>query len=220
MIPTEIDFKINSNSSIICCGSSNAGKSSFIINNFINNAENIFTNPPHKIVYIYTVFQKKFEDCQKKNANVHFTDSLENIRSHLDKKEQTLIIIDDAQNRITSPESLEHIEFLFMIATNHLNLTLIVVLHSWSVPKLRLCLNQASYVFFFRVRDVSALIQLNKESFPYARGFLIKCYRNITYQKYTPVILVFHCDVNCPYVRNELLPSPNSEIYFPKYESN
>lgn len=215
MIPSEVDFKIKSKSSIIIVGSSHAGKSTFILENLVANAHNVFTDPPKKVVYIYTVYQPLFN--KYKNQGIHFTDSLKDLVGHLDENSRTLIIIDDCQLRITDPSSLETINFLFCMATNHLNLTLCLVMHSWTAPKLKLSMNQASYILYFRVRDQSSLIQLGRECFPYERGFVMNCYRKATARKYKPVILDLHMDSDTPHIRNSLYPEPDTEIYFPSY---
>jgi hypothetical protein len=114
------DIRLEENFKLFISGPSRCGKT-FFISSLLENLSSFAKQPPTKIIYIYTVWQSKFDEMSgmvnifiKDNPNI-----LEQIKEHA-TQEPMFIIFDDMINST----SLADIAQLFTVDGRHMNLSM------------------------------------------------------------------------------------------------
>ena len=107
---------------MLICGASQTGKTRFVFE-MIRNRNEIFTECPEKIYYIYSQNQQIFDDYKH---CVHFTQDL-SILDELPENENVLVIIDDMQDEIRDSKKVQH---LFTKGSHHLKINFILILQN------------------------------------------------------------------------------------------
>ena len=90
------DIRFCVNFKIFACGPSRCGKTCFIID-IIQNLQNIAKAPPNKILYVYKVWQQKFDELQESGLVDHFVQD----QKDLVKKLKTLSKRETSLSNIT-----------------------------------------------------------------------------------------------------------------------
>ena len=115
------DLRLIENFKIFVGGPSRCGKTFFVVD-FIQNLKSISKIPPTNIIYVYKVWQPKYDEIRKL-ITVYIQeqeDLLEKIKEHL-SDQPSLIVFDDLINS----KSLKNIAQLFVVDGRHLNMSLI-----------------------------------------------------------------------------------------------
>jgi GTPase SAR1 family protein len=115
------DLRLIENFKIFVGGPSRCGKTFFVVD-FIQNLKSISKIPPTNIIYVYKVWQPKYDEIRKLITVFiqEQEDLLEKIKEHL-SDQPTLIVFDDLINS----KSLKNIAQLFVVDGRHLNMSLI-----------------------------------------------------------------------------------------------
>ena len=114
------DIRLEENFKLFLSGPSRCGKTYFI-STLLENLSSFAKQPPTKIIYIYTVWQLKFDEMSGM-VNVFIKDNssiLEQIKTHA-TGEPVFIIFDDMLNS----NSLPDIAHLFTVDGRHMNLSM------------------------------------------------------------------------------------------------
>ena len=114
------DIRLEENFKLFLSGPSRCGKTSFI-STLLENISSFAKQPPTKNIYIYTLWQTKFDEMQgmvnvfiKDNSNI-----LEQIKTYV-TGEPMFIIFDDMINSTSLPD----IAWLFTVDGRHMNLSM------------------------------------------------------------------------------------------------
>ena len=115
------DLRLIENFKIFVGGPSRCGKTFFVVD-FIQNLKSISKIPPTNIIYVYKVWQPKYDEIRKLITVFiqEQEDLLEKIKEHL-SDQPSLIVFDDLINS----KSLKNIAQLFVVDGRHLNMSLI-----------------------------------------------------------------------------------------------
>ena len=115
------DLRLIENFKIFVGGPSRCGKTFFVVD-FIQNLKNISKIPPTNIIYVYKVWQPKYDEIRKLITVFiqEQEDLLEKIKEHL-SDQPSLIVFDDLINS----KSLKNIAQLFVVDGRHLSMSLI-----------------------------------------------------------------------------------------------
>lgn len=115
------DLRLIENFKIFVGGPSRCGKTFFVVD-FIQNLKSISKIPPTNIIYVYKVWQPKYDEIRKLITVFiqEQEDLLEKIKEHL-SDQPSLIVFDDLINS----KSLKNIAQLFVVDGRHLSMSLI-----------------------------------------------------------------------------------------------
>ena len=115
------DLRLIENFKIFVGGPSRCGKTFFVVD-FIQNLQTFCKIPPTEIIYVYKVWQPKYDEIRKSiTVFIQEQESLvEKIKEHV-SGQPTLIVFDDLINS----KSLKNIAELFVVDGRHLNMSLI-----------------------------------------------------------------------------------------------
>jgi len=115
------DLRLIENFKIFVGGPSRCGKTFFVVD-FIQNLQTFCKIPPREIIYVYKVWQPKYDEIKKLiTVFIQEQDALaEKIKEQV-SGQPTLIVFDDLINS----KSLKNIAELFVVDGRHLNMSLI-----------------------------------------------------------------------------------------------
>ena len=115
------DMRFIENFKIFVGGPSRCGKTFFVVD-LIQNLKRVCKNPPTNIIYVYKVWQPKYEEIR--NIVTVFIEEEENLIETIKDQvsgQHSLIIFDDLINS----KSLKNIAQLFVVDGRHMNLSLV-----------------------------------------------------------------------------------------------
>ena len=159
------DIRLKENFKLFISGPSRCGKT-FFVSNLIENIDSISREPPELIVYIYTVWQSKYEEIS--SIVHHFIKDGEEMCSKLEEigvGRRVLLIFDDMMN---SPY-LPFIAKLFTVDGRHMNRSLVFLsqkLYKNDDYFRQISRNADYYCIFKSIRDISEIRTLAQQMTP------------------------------------------------------
>ena len=146
----------------IISGPSRSGKTTFIFN-MIKRRKELFDSIPIRIVYVYGIWQKAFED----KPHIEFVCGIDKILDgavDFDENENNMLILDDVMEEVSSSKKAAT---LFTRDMHHKNVTVWFVLQNLykQGPNMRdIMLNCQLMILFRSPRDVSQVTLLAKQT--------------------------------------------------------
>lgn len=196
------DIRFCENFKIFACGPSRCGKTCFIID-IIQNLQNIAKVPPKKIVYIYKVWQQKFEELQESGLVEQFVPDQNNLVAKLKKlsnMDGTLIVFDDLINS----SNLQEIANLFVVDGRHSNYSLIFLSQRMFVnnESFRQISNNCDYFAVFKNPRNSSEVRVLAQQLTPGSLELIDIYSKATKDpfSYLFINLTQECDESVKYL--------------------
>lgn len=196
------DIRFCENFKIFACGPSRCGKTCFIID-IIQNLENIAKVHPQKIIYIYKVWQQKFDELQQSGLVHHFIQDQNNLVTKIKKicnKESSLIVFDDLINS----SNLQEIADLFLVDGRHSNYSLIFLSQRMFVNKesFRQISNNCDYFAIFKNPRNSSEVRVLAQQLTPGSLELINIYSEATKEpfSYLFINLTQECEENVKYL--------------------
>ena len=140
------DIRLKKNFKIFISGPSGSGKTYFITD-LLRNLDIFATDPPKLIIYVYRVWQPKYEEMPVDYFIEDGVDLMEKIRSYA-RDQHTLIVFDD----LIYSESIPTISRLFTVEGRHNNMSLIFVTQKMFVndEKFREISGNSDYFLVFK----------------------------------------------------------------------
>lgn len=142
---------------IVCTGGTGSGKSVWLSRLL---SENLFTEPPKRIIYCYGVWQSLFD----RMTNVEFVEGLPSSFDNYIDGNHNIIILDDLQDEVTNSKEVEH---LFTRGSHHQKLTIIYLnqnLFYQNKHARTLALNTHYTVLFRNPRSASQIRTLSSQT--------------------------------------------------------
>ena len=199
-------FKFQSPTNILVAGSTQSGKTVFVIK-LINHCKNLFSEPPVKVIYCYSIFQKKFNEITN---SVQFHQGLPNIDEIADTQNRhVLIVIDDLMQSINS-----QIVDLFTVKTHHQNISCVFILQNmfFQNKHLRTMSLNSHYLCLFRAsRDNNQVNVLARQIFGTRAKNFLKIYDEVMREPYTYLLINMHPS-------NKYRVSVHKDIFPDEYE--
>ena len=196
------DIRFCENFKIFACGPSRCGKTCFIID-IIQNLQTIAKMPPNKILYVYKVWQQKFDELKESGIVDHFVqdqkDLIKKLKT-LSKGESSLIVFDDLINS----SNLHDIANLFVVDGRHSNLSLIFLSQRMFVnnESFRQISNNSDYFAVFKNPRNSSEIRVLAQQLTPGSLELIRIYSEATKNpfSYLFINLTQECDESVKYL--------------------
>ena len=196
------DIRFCENFKIFACGPSRCGKTCFIID-IIQNLQNIAKDPPQKVLYVYKVWQQKFDELQETGLVDHFvqdqTDLVKKLKT-LSNREPSLIVFDDLINS----SNLQEIANLFVVDGRHSNFSLIFLSQRMFVnnESFRQISNNCDYFAVFKNPRNSSEVRVLAQQLTPGTLELINIYSEATKDpfSYLFINLTQECDETVKYL--------------------
>lgn len=175
---------------LLCAGSTMSGKSSWVFK-LIEYNRSMITPSPDRIVYCYSIYQKKFDDLKRKIPYIEFINGLPpNEEDFFDRNKNNLLIFDDLAAECNNNSRIAE---WFVKGSHHLNTSLILItqnLFSKGKESRTISLNCSYLLIFKSPRDSSQILYLSRQIFPKKKNFLVKAYEMATERKAHSYILI------------------------------
>jgi len=159
------DYRLPSNTSIICSASASSGKSTLCLE-IIKRRREIFKTPIECVIYVYQNYQDDFAAFES-DPLVVFVSDYKQVDSELERNSDKphLVVFDDKLILFESDRDFAaYVESFFIYKASHLAYTPIFIVHSLFPPKLRLIsLNCKLFILFKNIRDVSQSMVLGNQ---------------------------------------------------------
>ena len=190
-------------------GPTGSGKTVFTIR-FINEAKNMITPPPEKIVYCYGEYQPSFIMM----PGVVFNEGLPDIKD-FDGKQRTLLIIDDLMT-----ESGDSISNIFTKISHHRNVSIIFLTQNLfykSKQSRTMSLNSHYIIVFKNARDAMQIATLARQMYPGQAKFLVEAFQDATKKPYGYLLIDLKATTIDRYrIRTNIFPDEVQYVYVPK----
>ena len=158
------DIRLKENFKIFISGPSRCGKTFFVVN-LLENLTKIAKAPPTFIIYVYKVWQYKFDEMRNVNVFLEDKDDLNEKITTYTAGKSTLIIFDDLINS----KSIINIAPLFTVDGRHLKMSLIFLSQHMFVNNeffRQISQNSDYFVVFKNPRNLSEIRTLAQQITP------------------------------------------------------
>lgn len=112
-------FTFKTPTTIILSGSTGSGKTTLLRK--ILETPSLFSSPPERIIYCYSVYQEQFANLK----NVEFRNGID--IPELDSDKHTVIVFDDLMHEIVKSKFAE---YLFLAGSHHRNITIFLIMQN------------------------------------------------------------------------------------------
>jgi len=183
-------MKFINSSNILCIGPSGSGKSSLIAQ-ILANVDNYFTEPFHKIIYCYDIYQKLYDQFKDKVVfHQGVFDKFEKTNQH------TLIIYDD----LFDPSNKTNIQLFTNLAIkigHHMLYTNLICMHNIFFKEARTISLNAHYIILLKqVRDLKQIATLASQIAYKKSRFFMSAYEMAMKTPYSHFICQLRPEIN------------------------
>ena len=181
-------------SSVIVCGASNSGKTSFVVK-CIKNLHKMYITPPVSVHYFYGVHQQLFDDLAKENNTVHFREGAptqEDIAKISRDGKCHAIVLDDLMDVVANNEYLCR---LFTQGCHHKKLCVFFLTQNlFQTAKYNQTISRNAHYFVFTKspRNLCSLINLTKQVFPGKSKAIEEAYKDVSRSQDRIFVLDLH----------------------------
>lgn len=203
--------------SMIVTGPSNSGKS-FFVSDLISNADKILSVKIDNIVYIYSCWQRLFDELLKIRP-INFIQGLPASLaddSILPVSANNLLILDDLMNEACNNIEVQNV---FTQYVHHRNLSCIYLMQNLFIQgkaSRTISLNTNYMVIFKNSRDSYQISLLARQMYPRNTGYFLQAFVDATSRPYGYLLIDFKAMTpDCFRLRTDIL-SDHQVVYVPK----
>lgn len=176
--------------SMLVCGSSQCGKTTFILN-LIRSILEIHKGLV-KVVYFYGQYQTAFDSFKEEQKNVTFSEDIFSVDDYLDGG-KVLVIFDDLMLRFEEDSKSNYfLRHFYTVRSHHSNCSVITIIHNAFPKKFRvISLNSSFLVLFKNNRDNSFVHYINRQINGSHSSYLLDALNDATKIPYKYLVLDF-----------------------------
>src|SRR5207247_3438023 len=149
-----------------------------LVQRLVKHVNSVNEQPPHRILYCYSVYQKNFSEM----IGVEVNEGLPSLEE-FDRKKHTLVIIDDLMH-----ETNDTVSKLFTRVSHHTNTSVIFITQNLfhKDKQIRTITLNAQYLVLFKnVRDKSQIAHLSRQMHPSNTKHMVESYVDATSEPYS-----------------------------------
>ena len=197
-------------------GGTGSGKTVFV-KHLLQNAETIFNEPPKKIIYCYTEWQKTFEEMEK--DGVEFYEGLPSKEEVYEwsGREHIVMVMDDMIQLIVNSKDAQH---YFTVTSHHRNISIIVLsqnIFAQGKTARTISLNMHYIVLFRNLRDTAQIMTLARQIFPSKTKYFEDAYNKATSRQYGYLLIDMSPHTDKTYqLRTCIMPAETCIVCMPK----
>ena len=212
-----MDPRLKNPVTVLIAGPSCSGKSFFLMK-LLRHGEQMFEEPPKKIVWCYGVYQDAYNSMLSEFDNLTFVEGLpENINDHFDGIEPGCLVLDDLM--FTGAKS-EAVAKILTEGSHHRNIAVFLlvqnIFHGGAFMR-TISLNSRYIVLMRNNRDKLQVMNLAKQMFPNNTHFLCDAYEDsIKMSKYGYLFIDLNHPESSLRVRTQIFPDELHYVYVMK----
>ena len=180
----KMDLRLYSNRTMVVCGPSHAGKSSFVIE-LLDRRHEFFRDVPKRIVWCYGIYQHEFiRQLHEKGFETH-----RDIISESQIRPHDIIVLDDL---LHESKNSQDVTTMFTRAAHHKPCFIIFIMQNLFPPGKEArtrSLNTHYYVIFKNPRDKSQIEYLARQISPHNSKGLISAFESATEKTHSYLFL-------------------------------
>ena len=207
------DIRLKENFKLFVTGPSRCGKTFFVCD-LLQNINSFCKTPPVSVIYVYKVWQEKFEEMKNYVHKFIMDDdcTMDRIKENLFGN-STLLILDD----LLHSKALKEISTLFIVDARHQNLSMIFLTQKMFVNNeyfLQISQNSDYFCIFKNPRNSMEIRTLAQQITPGNLG-LIKFYTEATKSLFSYILinLTQECVEKVKYLSNPFLRDHTLKLY-------
>lgn len=171
----ELDLRLHLNRTMMVCGPSHAGKSSFILQ-LLDRRQDMFRDQPKRVVWCCGIYQHTFmHELHNRGYETHH-----GIISEADIRPNDVIVLDDLLHESKNSTDVTN---MFTRVAHHKNVFVVIVMQTLFPPgkeSRTRSLNTHYYVIFKNPRDKSQIEFLARQIAPHKTKALISAFESAT----------------------------------------
>ena len=183
------DLRWTHPTTVLCCGSSFSGKSTWV-QNLARDLKYVMKNPPDRIVYLFKNWQNSFDQLKEDVENIEFYKSFDDPMLDLEGLQNVFLILDDV-----APDAPPgFLKSWHTVKSHHYNSSICTLLHNVfdsSVADLRtISLNTQIFNFMKSPRAYDSLVYFSRQVFGPSYKCLLSVYEEYVLQNMWSYITV------------------------------
>lgn len=211
-------FPFEAPSTFSISGATRSGKTTWLFK-LLKHAKIMFTNPPHKILYCYGVWQDMFNEMEKLIPNLVFHEGVpasEQIEEFANDN-HNIIVLDDLMSECVKNQE---VELLFTRGSHHKKLSIIYLnqnMFCQGKSARTIALNCHFIILFQNLRDRSQIQRLGQQLFPGEGRVLVEAYKDCLQERYGYLVIDLspHTDHRLR-LRTDVFPNEFTKIFKPR----
>lgn len=207
----------------IITGQTGSGKTA-LVSKMISHADQLFSPPPDRIVYVYTLFQPIFDEMEKKlGPKISFRNdipSAQELTDHYQEtKESSLVILDDKMGALDSSKSGRNLIELTTVIARHCKISLMFLLQNLyhnSTSAREIALNCQVNIIFRNDRSASQVTRLASQVMPQNIPYFIQSYEMATSMPYGYLVVDLCPNTDKKFkLKSHIIPGNDLRIFLP-----
>jgi hypothetical protein len=212
----------------LIAGSSGCGKTQ-LVKNLILDSEHVFSPPPDRVVYVYSIFQPAYDELEKAlGENIEFRTT---IPSEAELKDfynetgkSTLLVLDDKMTSLDNGTSGKNLVRLATVISHHCKVSVMFLvqnLYHNTQSAREVSLNCMVTIVFRNDRSASQISKLGTQVMPGKVPYFIQSYVLATSENYGYLVIDLSPNVDPKFkLRTHVLAGQDLKIYLPSNEAN
>lgn len=212
------DYRLQFPFSMLVCGSTASGKTTFTLN-LVEKRKEIINTEIEKVIYVYGEYQTIFDEIKEKDKIVNFVPNIEEAETLLDPKFPTLLIFDDILTSLQSDRNInDYVTRWFVQRSHHQNTAVILQIQTLFPKSCRnISLNTTYLVLMKQIRDKTSARFISQQFSPNFPNFIPDALEQATKEGRGKFILLdlHHGSPEFWRVRSFLWPTLDMRVFFP-----
>lgn len=208
-------FPFEGPSTFSVSGTTGSGKTSWVFK-FLKHADIMFSNPPHKILYCFGVWQDLFDKMQSTIANITFHEGVPSysLLEEFADGNHNIIILDDLMADCVKNQDVAD---LFSRGSHHKKFSILFInqnMFCQGKNARTISLNCHYIILFQNLRDQSQIQRLGQQLFPGQGQLLLESYKDIMNTKYGYLVIDLSPHTHQSFrLRTEVFPDEVTKVY-------
>lgn len=211
--------KLQSPTSIYVVAPSSSGKT-VLVKKILKQADGVFTIPPVKILFCYSVDQPIYDEMKKEITNIEFHKGFPIMDTLMEWGAipgHKIVVLDDLMMDAADSPEIAH---LMTVGSHHYQITVIHILQNLFVKGKSMrtaSLNCHYFILMANKRDMLQVAALGRQMFPGQSKFFMESFVSCTSLPHSYILIDAHPRSDKAYqLRTNILPGQSTIVYQPK----
>lgn len=216
--------KITLPCNVVLSGQIGVGKSALVCR-MLEHSEGLFTNPPDRVIYVYSIYQPLYDELEKKlGSKITFRNDIptaDELADHYKStKESTIVVLDDKMTSMDDSKSGKNLVHLTTVVARHSQVSFFFLLQNMyhnSSSAREIALNCQVNIIFRNDRSASQITKFASQVMPHNIQYFLQSYQLSTAKPHGYLLVDLCVNSNRKYMlRSDIIPGEDLKIYLPK----
>ena len=204
-------------------GYSQSGKT-YLLKNMLLNMDAVFNPAPHRVIYVYTIFQDAYRELEKNLGDrIQFRTDIptkeELVQYYEETGMSTMLCLDDKLGSLDNGKSGRNLVELTCVVAHHCKVSIVYLLqnlyHNTDSSR-EVALNSSVIILFKNERSASQVRKLAGQIFPGNIKYFLHSYELATARPHGYLVVDLTNNLDKKFkLRSHILPAEDLRIYLP-----